>query len=351
MSVSHFSRIVVALDRGVSHGFHKYSGADSSLRCGERAFVRDIQSSVGSQRRENLICIDQPLRVRRLHGACQYERDLSGHSHSMTQNPPKRPLNFRSVFLSDVHLGFRGASAMYLLDFLKSTDTEYLYLVGDIVDVWSLRKSFFWPQEHNNIVRLFLSMAKRGTRVIYIPGNHDEIFRDYAGHVFGNLEIQKDAIHVTADGKRLLVIHGDQFDGVIKCARWLELLGDRVYDGILWLNRHFNSIRRKFGKPYWSLATYLKQQAGAALSHIDRFEKALTNEAKRRGFDGVVCGHIHRALIAEAQGVRYMNCGDWVESCTTLVEDHNGRFSLLHWSEQPQVLAPNVDKQLLTRAA
>jgi UDP-2,3-diacylglucosamine pyrophosphatase LpxH len=274
----------------------------------------------------------------------------------MTQNPPKRPIRVRSVFLSDVHLGFRGASASYLLDFLKSTDTEYLYLVGDIVDVWSLKKSFFWPQEHNNILRLFLSMAKRGTRVIYIPGNHDEMFREYAGHVFGNLEIQMDATHITADGRSLLVTHGDQFDGVIKCARWLGLLGEHVYDAILWLNRHFNSLRRRVGLPYWSLATYLKQQAGAALSHIDRFEKAVAHEAKRRGFDGVVCGHIHRALISEAHGVQYLNCGDWVESCTTLIEDHAGRFSLLHWSEQPQVLgrchaSEQADAQVLTRAA
>lgn len=274
----------------------------------------------------------------------------------MTQKPPKRPIRVRSVFLSDVHLGFRGASANYLLDFLKATDTEYLYLVGDIVDVWSLKKSFYWPQEHNNVLRLFLSMAKRGTKVIYVPGNHDEMFREYVGTVFGNLEIQMEATHVTADGRTLLITHGDQFDGVIKCARWLGMLGEHVYDGILWLNRHFNALRRKFGLPYWSLAAYLKKQAGAAESHIDRFENAVVHDAERRGFDGVVCGHIHRARIAESRGIQYLNCGDWVESCTTLLEDHRGRFSLVHWSEQPQVVSrchagEIADVQVLTHAA
>jgi len=274
----------------------------------------------------------------------------------MTHNPPKRSLKFRSVFLSDVHLGFRGASAQYLLDFLKSIDTEYLYLVGDIVDVWSLKKSFYWPQEHNNVLRLVLSMAKRGTQVIYVPGNHDEMFRDYAGHAFGNLQIQREALHTTADGRTLLVIHGDEFDGIIQCASWLGHLGTHAYDAILWANRHFNWARRRFGLPYWSLATYLKQKAGTALTYIDRFESAVVHEAKRRGVDGVVCGHIHRAQIAEVQGVQYLNCGDWVESCTTLTEDHHGRFSLLHWSEQPQVLGrcsagQEADAQALTQAA
>jgi UDP-2,3-diacylglucosamine pyrophosphatase LpxH len=240
--------------------------------------------------------------------------------------------------LSDVHLGFRGASAQYLVDFLKAVDTEYLYLVGDIVDIWSLKKTFYWPQEHNNVLRLVLSMAKRGTQVVYVPGNHDEMFREYVGHAFGNLRIQREAEHTTADGRNLLILHGDEFDGIIKCASWLGHVGHHAYDMILWLNRHFNRMRSQLRLPYWSLATYLKGKAGTALTYIDRFEAAVVHEAKRRGFDGAVCGHIHRAKIANVQGVQYMNCGDWVESCTTLVEDHAGRFSLLHWSERPQLL-------------
>ncbi len=274
----------------------------------------------------------------------------------MTHTLPKRSIKFRSVFISDVHLGFRGSSAQYLLDFLKSVDTKYLYLVGDIVDVWSLKRSFFWPQEHNNVLRLVLSMAKRGTQVVYIPGNHDEIFREYAGHVFGNLQIRLEALHSTADGRSLLVVHGDQFDGVIKCASWLGHLGSFAYDGILWVNRHFNRVRRRLGMPYWSLATYLKEKAGTALTYIDAFEKAVMYEAKRRNVDGVVCGHIHRAQLMTVQGINYMNCGDWVESCTALTEDEQGRFSLLHWSEQPHVLSGNRAGELvkipeLTRAA
>lgn len=259
----------------------------------------------------------------------------------MTMNVPKRSIKCRSVFISDVHLGFRGASAHYLLDFLKSIDTERLYLVGDIVDVWSLRKSFYWPQEHNNVVRLLLSMAKRGTKVIYIPGNHDEMFREYVGHEFGNLEIRSEAMHTTADGKRLLVLHGDQFDGVIKCASLLGYVGHYAYEAILWLNRHFNRVRRKLGMPYWSLAAYLKHKAGTAVTYIEAFERAVMHEAKRRNVDGVVCGHIHRPKVADVQGALYLNCGDWVESCTALAEDSQGRFSLVHWSEQPRVVGGN----------
>src|SRR5882724_8774296 len=163
----------------------------------------------------------------------------------MSPNPPKRSLKFRSVFISDVHLGFRGSSAQYLLDFLKAADIEHLYLVGDIIDVWSLKKSFYWPQEHNNVVRALLSKAKRGTKVIYVPGNHDEMFRDYDGHVFGNLEIRNQALHETADGRQLLILHGDEFDSVIKCAPWLGHLGNQVYEFLLWAGRYVNWTRRK----------------------------------------------------------------------------------------------------------
>jgi UDP-2,3-diacylglucosamine pyrophosphatase LpxH len=258
---------------------------------------------------------------------------------TMSPNPSKQVLRFRTVFISDVHLGFRGCSADYLLDFLRSIETDTLYLVGDIIDLWSLKKSFFWPQAHNNVIRTILGMAKRGTRVVYIPGNHDSIFRDYDGLVFGNVEIRREAIHETADGRRLLVLHGDEFDAVIKASPLLEALGNRAYAFILRLNRYVNFFRRHFGFPYWSIAAYLKHKVKNAVKYIANFEQALADEARRRNVQGLVCGHIHRAEITEIDGVLYCNDGDWVESCTTLTEDCNGRLAILRWTETKQVIA------------
>ena len=260
----------------------------------------------------------------------------------MSPNPSKQILHFRTVFISDVHLGFRGCSAEYLLDFLKSIETDTLYLVGDIIDVWSLKKSFFWPQAHNNVIRTILGMAKRGTRVVYIPGNHDSVFRDYDGLVFGNVEIRREAIHETADGRRLLVLHGDEFDAVIKASPLLEALGNRAYACILQLNRFVNFLRRRFGFPYWSIAAYLKHKVKNAVKYIANFEQALADEARRRNVQGLVCGHIHRAEITEIGGVLYCNDGDWVESCTTLTEDLNGRLAILRWTETKQVIASSA---------
>ena len=257
----------------------------------------------------------------------------------MSPNPPKPVFQFRSVFISDVHLGFRGCSAAYLLDFLRSVETENLYLVGDIVDMWSLKKSFFWPQEHNDVIRTILGKAKRGTRVIYIPGNHDCVFRDYDGMVFGNVEIRREAIHETADGRRFVVLHGDEFDSVIKASPLLEAAGNRAYAFVLQLNRLVNFFRRRFGFPYWSIAAYLKHKVKNAVKYIANFEQALADEAKRRGVDGMICGHIHRAEITEIDGVLYCNDGDWVESCTTLTEDFNGRLALMRWTETREVVA------------
>ena len=256
----------------------------------------------------------------------------------MTTNPPKRSLKFRSVFISDVHLGYRGCQANYLHDFLRSIDTEYLYLVGDIVDGWSLKKSLYWPQEHNNVLRLILSKAKQGTRVIFVPGNHDEAFREYVGLTFGNVVIQRDAVHTLADGREYLVLHGDEFDGAIRCGRRLERVGHYAYEGILHLNRAFNWARRALGLPYWSLATFLKHKASSAVTHIERFERAAVQEAKNRGLRGVICGHIHRPNSHMDHGLHYLNCGDWVENCTTLTEDYAGNITLLHWSERQHVL-------------
>jgi UDP-2,3-diacylglucosamine pyrophosphatase LpxH len=238
----------------------------------------------------------------------------------------------RSVFISDVHLGSRGCNAVALLSFLREVQTDNLYLVGDIVDLWSLRKTFYWPQEHNNVVRTILGKAKHGTRVVYVPGNHDEDFREFAGSLFGNLEIVRDCVHTTARGERLLVLHGDEFDSVVKCSRWLALLGAHAYDFSIDMNRHFNRIRRLFGYEYWSLANYLKHKVKNAVNYISSFEQAVAAEVRRRGVDGVVCGHIHRAEVSRIDGVLYCNDGDWVESCTALVEDRNGRLAIWNWA-------------------
>jgi len=253
-------------------------------------------------------------------------------------SPHPQTLRFRSVFISDIHLGFRGCSADYLLDFLHSIETDTLYLVGDIIDLWSLRKSFFWPQEHNNVIRTILGKAKRGTRVVYVPGNHDSLFRDYDGMVFGNVEIRREIVHETADGRRFLVLHGDEFDSVIKASPLLEALGNRAYSAVLRLNRYVNFFRKLFGFPYWSVAAYLKHKVKNAVAYIANFERALALEARRRGLDGLICGHIHRAEIADIDGVLYCNDGDWVESCTTLTEDFSGRLSLLRWTESREVV-------------
>jgi len=261
-----------------------------------------------------------------------------------TLSPAQNPRHWvRSVFISDVHLGSRGCNATALLSFLREVQTDNLYLVGDIVDLWSLRKTFYWPQEHNNVVRTILGKAKHGTRVVYVPGNHDEDFREFAGSVFGNLEIVNDCIHVTAQGERLLVLHGDEFDSVVKCSRWLAALGSRAYDFSIDMNRHFNRIRRFFGYEYWSLANYLKHKVKNAVNYISSFEQAVAHEVRRRGVDGVVCGHIHRAEIVRIDGVLYCNDGDWVESCSALVEDRNGCLSIWNWADGGAVGLHPVD--------
>jgi len=260
----------------------------------------------------------------------------------MSPNPakPVKPIfQFRTVFISDVHLGFRGCSAEYLLDFLHSIETETLYLVGDIIDVWSLKKSFFWPQQHNDVIRTILGKAKHGTRVVYIPGNHDHLFREYDGMVFGNVEIRRQAIHETADGRRFAVLHGDEFDSAVKTSPLLEAVGNHAYALLLGLNRYVNHVRRWFGLPYWSIAAYLKHKVKRAVQYIANFEHALADEARRRGVDGMICGHTHRAEIRNIDGVLYCNDGDWVESCTTLTEDFSGKLSLLRWTETKEVVS------------
>ncbi len=241
---------------------------------------------------------------------------------------------YRSVFISDLHLGTRGCRSDFLVDFLSRMQCEQLYLVGDIVDGWRLRKSWFWDSTHDEVLKLILKKAQTGTEVTYLPGNHDEMLRHWLpmGLEMGGIKLRDEMIHETVDGKRLLVIHGDQFDSVVRYAKFLALLGDWAYTTALLLNRYYNAVRRRMGLPYWSLSQWLKRQVKGAVKAIDRFEVALAGEARRRGLDGVVCGHIHQAEMREVGGVLYLNDGDWVESCTALVEHFDGRLELVDWA-------------------
>ncbi len=244
---------------------------------------------------------------------------------------------FRTIWISDVPLGTRGCKAEYLLDFLKTTESDTLYLVGDIIDGWRLRRSWYWPQAHNDVVQKILRKARKGTRVVFIPGNHDEFARDYTEHNFGEIELAQDALHETADGRRLLVLHGDSFDGVVKYAKWLAHLGDGAYTLALSLNHWLNVARRRLGLPYWSLSAYLKNKVKNAVQFIDDYEQTVADEARRRGVDGVVCGHIHQAEIRDIDGVLYANDGDRVESCTALVESADGTLQVLRWLDHVMV--------------
>jgi UDP-2,3-diacylglucosamine pyrophosphatase LpxH len=250
----------------------------------------------------------------------------------MKSDKQKTSLRFRSIWISDVHLGYKGCRADELLKFLHASESEYLYLVGDIVDIWYMKKGLFWPQEHNNVIRTILGKAKKGTKVIYIPGNHDEILRDYDGLRFGNVEIRQEAIHTAENGRRYLVMHGDKFDSVVTCSRLTAVIGDYAYEGLLHTNRVVNFIRRKMGFPYWSLAAYLKTRVKNAVKYISSFEHAVSLEAKKRNVDGLICGHIHRAELTRLNGVQYCNTGDWVENCTALAERHDGELELIHWA-------------------
>jgi UDP-2,3-diacylglucosamine pyrophosphatase LpxH len=239
---------------------------------------------------------------------------------SADADAPAQRLRVRTAWVSDIHLGTPGCQARALLDFLRTVDCETLYLVGDIIDGWQLRRSWYWPQAHNDVVQKLLRKARKGTRVIFVPGNHDD---------FGGIEVVPEAVHLTADGRRLWVVHGDHFDGVIQCAKWLAYLGDSAYEFVLRLNRHFNSLRARLGLPYWSLSKYLKLKVKRAVSYVSDFETAVAREARKRGADGVVCGHIHHAEMRDIDGVLYCNDGDWVESLTALVEHRDGRLEII----------------------
>ncbi|MEZ5644193.1 MAG: UDP-2,3-diacylglucosamine diphosphatase [Burkholderiaceae bacterium] len=251
---------------------------------------------------------------------------------------------YRAVFISDLHLGTPGCQARALLDFLREHPSESLYLVGDIIDGWQLRRRWFWPQAHNDVVQKILRRARKGCRVVFVPGNHDEFARQFVGHHFGGIEVQYEAVHTTADERHLWVIHGDHFDGVIQGAKWLAYLGDNLYEFSLRLNRHLNSWRARLGLPYWSLSQYLKHRVKSALNYVTDFERAVATEARRRGYQGVVCGHIHRPEMRAIDGTLYCNDGDWVESLSALVEHRDGTLELVHWHAQAHL--PSVQAQV-----
>ena len=240
-------------------------------------------------------------------------------------------LRYRSIFISDIHLGTPGCQAKALLDFLRHTESAELYLVGDIIDGWQLKRRWYWHQSHNDVIQKVLRKARKGTRVVYIAGNHDEAMRHFIGLAFGGIDIRDEAVHVTADGKRMLVTHGDLFDAVVQGAKWLAHVGDALYMGTLKVNRWFNQARARLGLPYWSLAQFLKHRVKNAVSYITQFEEALAQEARRRRLDGVICGHIHKAEIRDIGGIRYCNDGDWVESLTALVEMEDGELAIIDW--------------------
>jgi UDP-2,3-diacylglucosamine pyrophosphatase LpxH len=252
---------------------------------------------------------------------------------------------YRTIWISDVHLGTPGCKAEHLVDFLKQTPSDSLYLVGDIIDGWKLSGGWYWPQEHTNVVRKILTKAKRGTKVHYITGNHDEFLRRFVGYglSMGNIQVVNEHVHVTADGRRILVTHGDAFDVITRYHRWIALAGDTLYESAMRFNHHFNRARRRLGLPYWSLSAYAKERVKSAVNIVSSFEEAVAHECKRRELDGVICGHIHHAEIRDIDGITYMNCGDWVESCTALAEDHNGRIEIIRWVDLSHLnQKPNV---------
>ena len=253
---------------------------------------------------------------------------------------------YRSIFVSDVHLGTKDCQADKLNNFLKHNSCDTLYLVGDIIDAWKIQQNKWrWKQSHTNVVRRVLGHAKRGTRVIYVAGNHDEFLRPMIpyGFSFGLIEIHNQTEHIGSDGKRYLVIHGDLFDGITRLAPWIAFLGDRAYDIILSLNSRVNWIRHRMGFGYFSLSKFLKHKVKRAVDFVFKFEENLANYCKKRGFDGVICGHIHHAEIKEINGVTYMNDGDWVESCTALVEHHNGQWEIITWTKEKDDVVTDND--------
>lgn len=258
----------------------------------------------------------------------------------MSVIPARIPMRVRSIFISDVHLGYRGCRAEYLDHFLQSVQAQNVFIVGDLVDFWALERSYYWPASHQSILRRLAALARAGKRIVVVPGNHDDVLRDYCGLQYGGVEIHREFVHETADGRRLLLFHGDQFDESVidQFSPLVKRLGGLLYDVMLEVNHLLHSLRHRLGYGYWSLADWIKRQVPDAERYIARFEAAAAGEARRRGFDGAVCGHIHRSALRDLEGVLYCNAGDWVESCTSLVEDMNGRLSVLRWTERSEMV-------------
>ena len=251
--------------------------------------------------------------------------------------------HYRTLFISDLHLGSKAAQADMILDFLKMNDADTIFLVGDIIDGWRLRSSWYWPQSHNDVVQKLLRKARKGTKMVYIPGNHDEFARQFVKLSFGGIEILRKTTHIAADGKKFLIMHGDEFDLVVCNARWLAYLGDWAYDLAIFINMNFNFIRRKLGFPYWSFSAWAKLKVKNAVNFIGSFETALAEEARKGGADDIICGHIHHAVIRDIDGIRYMNTGDFVESCTAIAEHEDGRMEILHWHKHLAITASQKD--------
>ncbi len=256
----------------------------------------------------------------------------------------------RTIFLSDVHLGTRGSQAELLLDFLRDNEADTIYLVGDIIDGWRLKVTWYWPQSHNDVVQKLLRKARKGTRIIYVPGNHDEFLRDYIGSNFGGIEIVEEAIHETADGRRMLVLHGDKFDVVIRHVRWLAFLGDWAYDLAIFINRYVSWVRRHLGLPYWSFSAWSKQKVKTAVNFIGTFRDAVAADAARHGVDVVLCGHIHQPAVEQVGKLTYINSGDWVESCTVVIEHQDGRLELVHYADPATIEAKVLGSSRLQAA-
>ncbi|MFN7011484.1 MAG: UDP-2,3-diacylglucosamine diphosphatase [Allorhizobium sp.] len=250
----------------------------------------------------------------------------------MNSDPEIR--HYRTLFISDVHLGSKAAKADFLLDFLRTHEAETIFLVGDIVDGWRLKRSWYWPQDCNDVVQKLLRKARKGTRIVYIPGNHDEFLRGFPGTHFGGIEVAERMIHETADGKRYLVLHGDEFDVVVRNARLVAYLGDWAYDMAININILLAAVRRRLGMPYWSFSAWAKLQVKQAVNFIGEFQRVVAEEARRNDVDGVICGHIHHAVMEDIDGIHYVNTGDWVESCTAIAEHHDGRFELISWGHR-----------------
>ena len=289
-----------------------------------------------------------PYKNRPLSCCCNTSLVLRGKKAAGTQ--PNRGMKsvagqietrqFRTLFISDVHLGSKAAKTDFLLDFLKYHEAETIIMVGDIVDGWRLRRSWYWPQGCNDVVQKLLRKARKGTRIIYIPGNHDEFLREFPGMHFGGIEVAERMIHEAADGKKYLVIHGDEFDVVVRNARLLAYLGDWAYDAAIAINIAIAAVRRRIGLPYWSFSAWAKLQVKHAVNFIGEFQRVVADEARRNNVDGVICGHIHHAVMEDMDGIRYINTGDWVESCTAIVDSHDGTFEIVRWASSSRDLVP-----------